>query len=104
MNAVLILTTVGAEFDPRPLARELVESRLAACVNILPAVSSIYPWEGAVHEESEQLLVIKTTPERVDQLQAALFAKHPYDVPEFVVVNADRVSDAYGRWLADAVR
>ena len=104
MNAVLILTTVGADFDVRPLARDLVESRLAACVNILPPVSSIYQWQGAVHEESEQLLMIKTTAERVDQLQAALFARHPYEVPELVVVNADRVSDAYGRWLADAVR
>ncbi|HWS72742.1 MAG TPA: divalent-cation tolerance protein CutA [Thermoanaerobaculia bacterium] len=103
MNVVLILTTVGVDFDPRPIARDLVESRLAACVNILPAVSSIYQWEGTIHEESEQLLVIKTTAERVDQLQAALFARHPYDVPEFVVIAADRVSDAYGRWLADAV-
>jgi periplasmic divalent cation tolerance protein len=104
VTAVLILTTVGADFDPRPLARDLVEARLAACVNILPAVSSIYQWEGAIHEESEQLLVIKTTHERVDQLQAALFARHPYDVPELVVVSADRIGDAYGRWLEAAVR
>lgn len=104
MNAVLILTTVGADFDPRPIARDLVESRLAACVQILPAVSSIYRWKDAIQEESEQLLVIKTTAERVEQLQAALFAHHPYDVPEFVVIAADRVGDAYGRWLDAAVR
>ena len=104
MSAVLILTTLGAGFDARPIARELVEARLAACVNILPAVSSIYQWEGTIHEESEQLLVIKTTAERVDQLQAALFARHPYDVPELIVVSVDRIGDAYGRWLEAAVR
>lgn len=104
MNAVLILTTLAADFDARPLARELVESRLAACVNLLPAITSIYQWQGAVHEEGEQLLVIKTTEERVEQLQAALLAHHPYEVPEFVVVKIDRIGDAYGRWLVDAVR
>lgn len=104
MNAVLILTTLAADFDARPIARELVESRLAACVNILPAMTSVYRWEGSVHEEGEQLLVIKTTEDRVEQLQAALFAHHPYEVPEFVVVTIDRLGDAYGRWLVDAVR
>jgi periplasmic divalent cation tolerance protein len=104
VTTVLILTTVGADFDPRPIARDLVEARLAACVNILPAVSSIYQWEGTTREESEQLLVIKTTDERVDQLQAALFARHPYDVPELVVISVDRVGDAYSRWLEAAVR
>jgi periplasmic divalent cation tolerance protein len=104
MKPVVILTTVGADFDPRPLARDLVEARLAACVNILPAVTSLYAWEGAVTESAEQLLVLKTTEERVDALQAALFARHPYAVPELVVIAVDRIGQQYGRWLADAVR
>lgn len=104
MKPVLILTTFSAAFDPRPIARELVEARLAACVNILPAVVSIYQWQGQVSEEPEQLLMIKTTEDRVEQLQAALFARHPYEVPELIVLSIDRIGEQYGRWLTDAVR
>jgi periplasmic divalent cation tolerance protein len=102
VTPVVVLTTVGAAFDARPLARELVELRLAACVNILPGVTSIYRWEGAVSEDGEQLLVIKTLDGRLDELRDALFGRHPYDVPEFVVVPVTRTSEAYGAWLADA--
>lgn len=101
---VLVLTTVGADFDARGLARELVEARVAACVNVLGGVSSVYRWEGKVAEDGEQLLVIKTTADRVDDLRETLFVRHPYEVPEFVVVAAASVSDAYGRWLGDTVQ
>ena len=97
-DAVVVLTTLGADVDPRPLARALVELRVAACVNILPPVTSIYRWEGTLYEEGEQLLVIKTTRERVEALREALFARHPYEVPEFVVIDA-RAADGYGAWL-----
>ncbi|HEX6096732.1 MAG TPA: divalent-cation tolerance protein CutA [Thermoanaerobaculia bacterium] len=101
--AVLVLTTVGADFDARTLAHALVEARVAACVNILPAVHSVYRWEGRVTDDAEQLLVIKTSDERVEALRAALFEKHPYDVPEFVVLTIDQTSEAYGAWLLDSV-
>lgn len=101
--AVLVLTTVAGDFDARALARELVEARVAACVNILPAVQSVYRWEGRVTEDSEQLLLIKTTAERVDALREELFRRHPYDVPEFVVLPVAGISDAYGAWLAGSV-
>lgn len=101
--AVLVLTTVGADFDARALARDLVEARVAACVNILPAVQSVYRWEGRVTEDAEQLLVIKTTDERVDALREELFRRHPYTVPEFVVVPVTAISEAYGAWLEDSV-
>ena len=104
MKPVIVVTTVGADFDPRPLARELVEARLAACVNIVPGVESVYRWEGKVAEDGEKLLLIKTTDERVDELQKALLAKHPYDVPEFVVITPDDVRGAYREWLLDSVR
>jgi periplasmic divalent cation tolerance protein len=71
-------------------------------VNVLPAVTSIYRWEGAVMEDGEQLLVIKTVEARLDALRDALFAMHPYDLPEFVVVAIDSIADAYRRWLEDA--
>lgn len=99
---VLVLTTVGDGFDARGLARELVEARLAACVNIVERIRSIYRWEGSVAEEAEQLLIIKTSSDRVDELRAGLLARHPYEVPEFVVLSVSEASDAYGRWLLDS--
>lgn len=100
---VVVLTTVGVDFDARALAHALVEARLAACVNILPAVQSVYRWEGRVADDTEQLLIIKTTGERVNALRAELFERHPYEVPEFVVLHMDETSEAYGRWLRDSV-
>src|SRR5512140_3365570 len=102
MKAVVVLTSVGAGFDARPLARALVEQRLAACVNIVPGVTSVFRWNDGVDEEAEQLLVIKTVEGNVDALRAALLAQHPYDAPEFVVLPVASLSDAYGGWLAEA--
>ena len=98
MKAAVVLTTVGAGFDAAALAQSLVEQRVAACVNILPEVRSLYRWEDAVEDEREQLLVIKTTEERVDALREALFTAHPYEVPEFVVLTAE-AGGAYAEWL-----
>jgi len=104
LKPVIVVTTVGADFDPRPLARALVEARLAACVNIVPGVESIYRWEGRIAEDGEKLLLIKTTDERVDALQEMLLARHPYDVPEFVVITPDEVRGAWREWLLESVR
>jgi periplasmic divalent cation tolerance protein len=95
----MVLTTVGADFDAPSLSRALVEARVAACVNIISGVQSIYRWENAIAEDGEQLLLIKTTAARVDELREALFARHPYEVPEFVVLQIDQVAKAYGAWL-----
>jgi len=103
VKAVVVLTTVDAGFDAAALAKSLVEQRVAACVNILPEVRSLYRWKDAVEDDREQLLVIKTTEERVDALREALFAAHPYEVPEFVVLDAG-VHGSYGAWLAESVR
>ena len=94
MKPVLVLTTVAPDFDARSLAHALVEARLAACVNI-DGIHSVYRWEGRIAHDPEQLLVIKTVDARVDALREELFRLHPYDVPEFVVVQAD-TSEAYG--------
>jgi len=103
VKPLLVLTTAGAGFDARPLARELVELRLAACVSILPAVESVYRWEGKVAEDQEQLLLIKTVDERLDALQAKLFERHPYEVPEFVVIDPADVRGPYRDWLLHSV-
>lgn len=98
-----MLTTTGGEFDARALAHALVEARLAACVNIVGRVRSVYRWEGRVLDDAEQLLIIKTGDERVSALREELLRLHPYDVPEFVVVPIDQTSDAYGAWLLQSV-
>lgn len=103
MKPVLVLTTTGADFDARALARELVEARVAACVNIVERIQSIYRWEGRVTDDAEQLLIIKTSDERVAALREELFQRHPYEVPEFVVVPVAETSDAYGAWLLQSV-
>lgn len=103
MTPVIVLTTVGIAFDVAALARELVEQRLAACVNVIPRIESVYRWQGRVETDAEQLLLIKTTIERMDALRAALFARHPYEVPEFVVIEPETMSDAYRAWLVASV-
>src|SRR3954454_18518695 len=102
MNPVIVLTTVTADFDARPLARELVEQRLAACVDIVPGVISFYRWKESITEDGEQILVIKTVDDNLHDLREALFARHPYEVPEFVVLPIGSMSDGYGAWLLES--
>ena len=85
-----------------PLARRLVEEHLAACVNVLPPMDSIYRWEGKVEEASERQLIIKTTVTRVEALKRRLSDLHPYDVPELLVLSVSDGSDAYLRWLSES--
>src|SRR5688500_3583710 len=104
MTPVLVLTTVGADFDARALAQALVELRVAACVNIVPRIESVYRWEGKVAVDGEQLLLIKTSDDRVAALREELFRRHPYSVPEFVVIPIAETSDSYGAWLLESVK
>ena len=104
MRPVLVLSTVGRDFDAAALAQELVELRLVACVNIVPGLHSVYRWKGAVERDDEQLLVMKTTEERVAELERALVERHPYDVPEFVVVAISHVAEAYGAWMIESAK
>lgn len=97
--AVIVLTTTSSSNDAARIARELVDQRLAACVNVAENVRSFYRWEGKIAEEAEQLLVIKTTRERVDELREHLLSIHPYDVPELIVIPIAEMSAAYGEWL-----
>ena len=99
---VLILTTLPIEVDFEKFATQLVEERLAACVNMLPAMRSVYRWKNAIERADERQLVIKTTRARVAALESRLHALHPYDVPEFVVVQIDSGSAAYFSWLTES--
>jgi len=99
---VVVLTTFPADGDAETFARTLVEERLAACVNILPPMRSIYMWKGAIERADERQLLIKTATHRVAQLETRLKALHPYDVPEFLVLSILEGSRHYLSWLADS--
>jgi len=87
------------------LARALVEERLAACVNLLPGVTSVYRWEGEVQEDGETLLVVKTTAAAIARLTARILELHPYEVPEVIALPLEpgEGNEAYLRWLAGSV-
>jgi periplasmic divalent cation tolerance protein len=99
---VIVLTTLPGDADAAGFARTLVDERLAACVNLLPAMESIYRWEGAVERETERQLVMKTSKDRVVSLWDRVRELHPYDVPEFVVLPIVDGNDAYLRWIAES--
>ena len=98
-SVVIVLSTFPADRDPTPLAQALVEERLAACVNVLPAMQSIYRWEGAIERAAEHQLVIKTALARVEAVKARLTALHPYDVPEILVLPVTTGGNAYLEWV-----
>ena len=96
---VIVLTTMPSDRSPDTLAATLVEERLAACVNILPAMQSLYRWEGRVERASEHQLVIKTRMERVEALTARLTSLHPYEVPEVLVLPIRGGATSYLDWI-----
>ena len=101
---MIVLTTLPADGDAEGFASQLVEERLAACVNILPAMRSVYRWKGSVERADERQLVIKTTAPRIAALQARFRALHPYDLPEFVVIPIVQGSAGYLAWLTESTQ
>jgi periplasmic divalent cation tolerance protein len=101
---VLVFTTLPGDADVAAFARTLVTERLAACVNVLPAMESIYRWEGQVDMESERQLILKTTRARTAALWERVRELHPYEVPEFVVVPILDGNEEYLRWIAASTR
>jgi periplasmic divalent cation tolerance protein len=100
---VVAFSTVGKPEDAERIAHALVERRLAACVNIVPGLTSVYRWKGQVERDAESLLVIKTRRERIDALKAALTSLHPYEVPELVVLPIEDGHAPYLAWLDECV-
>src|SRR3954452_18754691 len=101
-DLLVVLTTVADNEQAESLARQLVEERLAACVNLLPAMLSFYRWKGQVERDAERQLLIKTTRDRLQALESRLRELHPYELPEFLVLTATDASAAYSGWLRDA--
>jgi periplasmic divalent cation tolerance protein len=99
---VIVLTTLPADADGAAFARDLVEERLAACVNLSAPMESIYRWDGNVESETERQLVIKTSRDRVVALWDRVRELHPYDMPEFLVTPVIDGNDAYLQWVAES--
>lgn len=100
---LVAFSTVAAATDAERIATVLVERGLAACVNVVPGVVSIYRWKGAVERELEVLLVIKTRAERFEALREALVSLHPYEVPELIALPVAAGHPPYLAWLDEAV-
>lgn len=101
---VIVMTTMPADADSATFAHTLVEARLAACVNVLPPMESVYRWEGKVDQERERQLIIKTSRSRLAAVWERVRDLHPYDVPEFLVLPVVDGNDAYLRWIGESTR
>lgn len=99
MAELLVFCTCPDADSARRIADALVEQHLAACVNILPGVTSVYRWKGEVHHDQEQLLLVKTRRERLDELKVHIVMQHPYELPEIIAVEIAAGLDAYLAWI-----
>lgn len=102
-EALIVLTSASDAQSAESLARGLITRRVSACVNIVPQVRSIYHWQGEICDESEVLLLIKTTAEHYPSLEKALVELHAYDVPEVVALPASEIHGPYARWLREVL-
>jgi periplasmic divalent cation tolerance protein len=100
---LVVLTTTPDIWEAESLAEKIVNEKLAACVQILPQMTSYYFWEGKVQKEGEHLLLIKTLRKNYDDLEKFILANHSYDVPEIVAVDAERISDSYFTWMKEYI-
>jgi periplasmic divalent cation tolerance protein len=99
----IVLTTAGSRDEARRIAEALVDRKLAACVNVISGVLSIYRWKDKREEAEESLLVIKTTGAAFAQVRDAIKEMHSYELPECICLAIDDGSEPYLRWLGDSV-
>ncbi len=100
----IVLTTIGSEEEAHKMARGLVDRGLAACVNIVPKIISVYRWRGKVEEASEWLLIIKTTADAFERVHDAIAELHSYEVPECICLAIEDGSADYLDWIGESVR
>ncbi len=100
-EAIIVLVTCGSEEEALNISRALVEEQLAACVNLISPVRSIYRWEGKIWDEKEWLLIIKTQGKRFDELEKKVKSLHSYSVPEIITLPIIAGSSSYLDWLAE---
>jgi periplasmic divalent cation tolerance protein len=102
-DAIVVFMTSANADEARHIANELVERQLAACVQILPEIESVYRWNGEVQRDTEILILAKTTAAQFDDLERAVREIHSYDTPEIVAVPMAHISEPYRAWLAQNV-
>ncbi len=100
----IVLCTCPAHEDAKAIAHHLVAKKFAACVNIIPQITSVYAWQGEVHEACEHQLLIKTLASQVEELTQAIEKLHPYDVPEIIAINIDGGKQAYLNWISESLK
>jgi periplasmic divalent cation tolerance protein len=103
LSMLTVLTTTAYRQEAEAIAIKLVEAKLAACVQIVPQITSVYFWEGKIEKENEQLLLIKTTEEKYAAVEQFIKENHSYEVPEIVAVRSENVSGSYRVWLEGVV-
>jgi periplasmic divalent cation tolerance protein len=99
----IVLSTAGSEDEARKIARNLIERKLAACVNIVPGIESVYHWQGKIESSREWLLLIKTTAARFADVQKIIRELHSYDLPECIAIGIDEGSAEYLNWIGESV-
>jgi periplasmic divalent cation tolerance protein len=102
--ARIVLTTTANPEEAARLGRALVEERLAACATLVPAVQSIYRWQGQIESSTETLLLLKTGPDQLAALEARLLQLHSYQTAEFLVLGVESASHPYLEWMHDSLR
>ena len=102
-NAIVVLCTYASQDEALKIAGALVEQRLAACVNVLPAVQSVYRWQGAIEISDEVLIIVKTTQERFPALRDRISELHSYQTPEIVALSVTDGSEKYLSWVREQV-
>jgi len=100
----IVISTAGSEDEAHRIAHHLVEQRLAACVNIIPQMGSIYRWQGKIESSREWLLLIKTTREKFPGVRLAISQLHSYELPECIAVAIDDSSPAYLQWMEECLK
>lgn len=98
-RAVFVYTTYPSVVEAESAGRELVGGRLAACVNIVPGMVSIYRWQGAVERAEEAVMIVKTRASLAEQVRASVKATHPYDTPAILVLPVESVDERYFAWI-----
>lgn len=100
----IVLSTAGSEDEARKIAHHLVEQRLAACVNIIPRIESVYRWEGKVESNREYLLLIKTSSTMFPEVRDAILELHSYELPECVEIAVEDGSSEYLQWMEESLK
>lgn len=103
-KAVIVFMTAPNREEAERLAEILVNGRLAACVQILPEITSFYHWLGKIERDTEVLILAKTTIDKFPEMEKVVRENHSYEVPEIIAVSAEAVSDSYLNWLINEVR